>query len=442
VTIVTSWYEIRGNITHAYDEIESAYQKHVVYAVDKVKERPLLNSAVKMSLSAIPIIGPNLRDLYDNIGGGRKPEEDKAKQILDFLRHLEQQNKEQFDRIAEDLKTNFDQIDNAINENKIAITDLISVTSDEILQGIGGLEAQNRQIIRLLDERRFEKTQNPAHDTFSTKRFRKEELDQLINHPSMMNTCIEFFYDGNYKEAIECFDKATEVNPNSAHAWKVKGDAFLELGILKNQHKFLDEAIECFNRATGINPNYGSAWNNRAWALTNLGEYREAIKSFDKSIQANPNGAIAWNDKGLTFLNNLGEYKPAIECFDKAIQIDPRYIEPLSNKGWAFDKLGEYDKALECYDKCIEIDPNMYGACYSKAWILLNRFDNPKGALDWYNRCIEIMPTSYRAWREKGMALNKLQRYNDAKEAFDKASKIREEQVQEQTHLGLWLIPQ
>jgi tetratricopeptide (TPR) repeat protein len=53
----------------------------------------------------------------------------------------------------------------------------------------------------------------------------------------------------------------------------------------------------------------------------------------------------------------------------------------------------------------------------------LNRFDNPKGALDWYNRCIEIMPSSYPAWREKGMALNILRRYNDAKEAFDRARK-------------------
>jgi tetratricopeptide (TPR) repeat protein len=438
--MMISWDEIRGKIKRAHDEIESAYEKHVVYAVDKVKERPVLNTAVKIALSSIPGIGPNLRDLYDNIGGGRKPEEEKAKQILEFLGQLEQQNKKQFDRIAEDLNTNRNVIIEAISENRFVITDLISVTSAEILREIGDLKAQNRRMIRLLEERRFEKTQNPAHDTFSTKKVREEELYQLIDQPSMISTCIEFFYDGNHKKAIECFDKATEIDPNSARAWKVKGDAFLELGILKNQHKFLDEAIECFDKATEINLNYGSAWNNRAWALRMLGEYREAIKSFDKSIQANPNGATAWNDKGLTLLDTLGEYKSAIECFDKAIQIDPRYIEPLSLKGWAFDKLGEYDKALECYDKCIKIDPNMYGACLSKAWILLNRFDNPKGALDWYNRCIEIWPTSYRAWREKGMALNILQRYNDAKEAFDRARKIREEQqAHEQTHLGLWL---
>ena len=38
--MMTSWNEIRGKIKHAYDEIESAYEKHVVSAVDEVKERP------------------------------------------------------------------------------------------------------------------------------------------------------------------------------------------------------------------------------------------------------------------------------------------------------------------------------------------------------------------------------------------------------------------
>src|SRR5919106_2538514 len=131
--MMTSWDEIRGKIKHAHDKIESAYKEYVEPGVGKVKERPILNTAVKMSLSLIPIIGPNLRDLYDNIGGGTKlEEEDKAKQILEFLGKLEQQNKEQFDRIVEDLKSNSQAIIGAISENKIAITDLISKSSVEI----------------------------------------------------------------------------------------------------------------------------------------------------------------------------------------------------------------------------------------------------------------------------------------------------------------------
>ena len=114
--------------------VESAYQEHAVSALDKVKERPLLNTAIKMSLSAIPTIGPNLRDLYDNIEGRTKTEEDKATEILDFLNKLGQQNEEQFDRIAEDLSTNRDRILNAIAQNKIELNALISRSSAEVVE--------------------------------------------------------------------------------------------------------------------------------------------------------------------------------------------------------------------------------------------------------------------------------------------------------------------
>ena len=63
--MTTSWDEIREKIKHTYDEVDSAYKKYVASNGDKVKERTIINTAVKMSLSAIPIIGPNLRDLYE-----------------------------------------------------------------------------------------------------------------------------------------------------------------------------------------------------------------------------------------------------------------------------------------------------------------------------------------------------------------------------------------
>lgn len=144
--MMTSWDEIKGEVKDAYDKIDSAYKEHVLSAVDKVKERPLLNSAVKTALPLIPIIGPILRNLYDNIGGGTTSEEDKAKQILDFLGELEKQSKEQFDRIAKDLGTNRDVITDAVNQNKIAITDLISKSSTELLRAIAKVKEDTIKI--------------------------------------------------------------------------------------------------------------------------------------------------------------------------------------------------------------------------------------------------------------------------------------------------------
>jgi NB-ARC domain len=234
---VGSWDKIRGKIKHAHDEIESAYEKHMVSAVDIVKERPLLNAAVKMSLSAIPMIGPNLRDLYDNIRGGTESgEEDKTKRILEFLEKLEQQNKEEFDRIAEDLKSNRQAIINAINQNKIEIAALITNSWEEIVDALhglqktadvtlgkveaiaGGVERIQQSILGHRPSRYIEYKHPAKPSTFrgeSTKIFvgRKQDIDTIRKYFAESNLPVSITGEGGigkselaYKAMHECED--------------------------------------------------------------------------------------------------------------------------------------------------------------------------------------------------------------------------------------------
>jgi tetratricopeptide (TPR) repeat protein len=205
--VTTSWDETRGKIKHAYDKIESAYQKHVLYAVDIVKERPLLNTAVKMALPAIPIIGPSLKELYDNIGGaGTKSEEEKAKQILEFLGKLEQQNKEQFERIAEDFKTNREAIINVIHQNRIALTDLISRSSAELLEAVTELKEDTSEIrtkvgkIEKILERRQIPIQ-PKHPPIPSV-FRGESTKIFVGRKQDINTIKNYFAESNLPISI------------------------------------------------------------------------------------------------------------------------------------------------------------------------------------------------------------------------------------------------
>ena len=55
-----------------------------------------------------------------------------------------------------------------------------------------------------------------------------------------------------HKEAIECYDKALEIEPKNADAWYSKGEYLYN--IRKNK-----EAIECFNKVLELDSNYGSA---------------------------------------------------------------------------------------------------------------------------------------------------------------------------------------
>jgi len=52
-----------------------------------------------------------------------------------------------------------------------------------------------------------------------------------------------------------------------------------------------DEALKCYDKAIEINPNYAKAWFNKGIALSKLGRPDEALKCYDKAIEINPNYA-------------------------------------------------------------------------------------------------------------------------------------------------------
>ncbi len=92
---------------------------------------------------------------------------------------------------------------------------------------------------------------------------------------------IAYGKQGEYNKAIEAFDKAIAINPNSKETWYNKGNALTKLGEY-------DKAIEAYDRAIAIDPNYRDAWNNKGTALIRLGENDKAIEAFDKIIALYP----------------------------------------------------------------------------------------------------------------------------------------------------------
>jgi curved DNA-binding protein CbpA len=96
--------------------------------------------------------------------------------------------------------------------------------------------------------------------------------------------------------------------------WRNKGGALYFLG------KY-NEAIKCYDKAIEIDPNNPVVWNNKGLALNSLGKYDEAITSYDKAIGIDPNDADAWNNKGLA-LNSLGNDDEAKKCYDKSKELE------------------------------------------------------------------------------------------------------------------------
>jgi Flp pilus assembly protein TadD/ribosomal protein S27AE len=154
---------------------------------------------------------------------------------------------------------------------------------------------------------------------------------------------------GKSDQAVECFDKALEENPNDSWAWFNKGVSLHRLGSL-------GEALYCYSKALELNPNDPDLLSNKGIALRTLGRTDEAIKCYKKALEINPRDSGIWSNLGVTY-RVLGQTEEAIKCYDKALSIDKMDIGVWLNKAAALQSLERYDAAIQCYEEVLKINP-------------------------------------------------------------------------------------
>ena len=214
---------------------------------------------------------------------------------------------------------------------------------------------------------------------------------------------------GKHIDALRCYDKAVEINPNFAEAWFSKGvfyvayiatifdfskirrsgklssgeypqysiepdgwirevivgyvaadlSRLIDVGYITPTPDIVDikYPIVCFDKAIEINPKYADAWDMKGDYLYKIGRYQEAVNCCDKILEINPKYAGAWINKGNA-LSDLGRYEEAIRCYDKALEINPKFTEAWINKGDSLKNLKRYKEAIQAFQKFIELNPS------------------------------------------------------------------------------------
>ena len=60
-------------------------------------------------------------------------------------------------------------------------------------------------------------------------------------------------------------------------------------------------AIQDYDKAIDLNPNFLDAYNNRGNTYFDLGEHRRAIEDFDRAIEIDPSDAVVYFNRGNTY---------------------------------------------------------------------------------------------------------------------------------------------
>jgi tetratricopeptide (TPR) repeat protein len=224
---------------------------------------------------------------------------------------------------------------------------------------------------------------------------------------------------GNFDEAIRCFKKAIEIDPNAFDAYYYLGSTYARRGDLQ-------EAFICFTEAISINPKYIEAYRSRGEVQIALGNYKGAIENFDEIIKLdprNPRGYLARCT--ANFLDR--HYNQAIKDCSKSIELNPDLIVlhlAYFQRGEAYAQLNDYDQAMKDYNKVLEILPDFADAFVARGE-LFSKLDNYDRSLKDFSKAIELAPKDASAYNAIAWfyATCRDSKYRDGKKAVQYAEK-------------------
>jgi tetratricopeptide (TPR) repeat protein len=131
----------------------------------------------------------------------------------------------------------------------------------------------------------------------------------------------------------------------------------------------LEDALFCWDKVIELEPNFFQAWHNRGSSLAELGRFEEAIASFDQALTLNPDDPQLWHDRGKAYYQ-LERWSEALENWQKAMELNYNNHQIWYHQGCALEKLERYQEALDCYQKALEIEPTFEPAQTSRNAIL------------------------------------------------------------------------
>ena len=81
-----------------------------------------------------------------------------------------------------------------------------------------------------------------------------------------------------------------------------------------------DEAVQQYEKALEIQADSAKAWHSKANALEALGKYEDALTCYDEALKCDEGDAECWFNKGVT-LKKLGRNKDGAACIDTGVHI-------------------------------------------------------------------------------------------------------------------------
>jgi tetratricopeptide (TPR) repeat protein len=181
------------------------------------------------------------------------------------------------------------------------------------------------------------------------------------------------------ERAIEDFEQAVQLKPDSFSAFYGRATAFLAKGGLDRAIQDLDHALTLKPdpntqfRAPGPAKNpYESVHLHRASAYLRKKDYERAISDYDQAIKLWPSSWAAFNGRCWARVSGNRDLESALADCNEALRLRPEDPRLLDSRGFVHLRMGRFDQAVADANASLErartppggLEPRSAGTLY------------------------------------------------------------------------------
>jgi len=232
---------------------------------------------------------------------------------------------------------------------------------------------------------------------------------------------------GLYEKALEEFNAARILKPNSARVSHAMGELYEAMGDLT-------KAEELYREAAAFNPRYIKVHHSMSELYHKLGNEDEEINALKNAAAISPNNSRRQLTLGKLYIKK-GMKEEADRAFLQATKSDPKNADLQTQIGEIYLEHGMEEKAADSFRGSLGLNESVH--VYNRLGIALRRRKRYKEAVEEYKKALMLDPKDEvlyynlgRAYMEDGqraLALDAFRKALELNPEFDETKKMLKE---------------
>jgi tetratricopeptide (TPR) repeat protein len=229
-------------------------------------------------------------------------------------------------------------------------------------------------------------------------------------------------------EALALLDEALATDPDLGQAHLQKAATLRALGRLEEAEKHMVQAVA----ADGARQGFDDPWSEEVRAYRtgfnaalraaeghlSAGRIDQAVVTLETLRRHAPDHVAILNDLGLAYVA-AGRADEAIEAVRAGLAVEPESPALLVTLSMAYERKGDLGGALASATRAITAGP-AYGPAYKQAGLVLGRMRRYEQAVEKLERAAHYMPDDQICLVRLGHAQGNLKRWSDAAATFER----------------------